>query len=84
MVNSTEVIPPAKKKLFLLMPVLPQTFLTLVGCHLVPFPFLPAGHKFEFKILFLNLYVAFHFTHESFSRFESRNIMGRNDDGGIF
>jgi hypothetical protein len=65
------------------MSVLSQAFFALVSRHLMSFSFLSAGHlKLILKMLF-NLYVAFYFTNECFSRLESWNIVSRNNNGRV-
>jgi hypothetical protein len=65
------------------MPVLAQAFFTLVRGHLMSFSFLPAGHNMLVFMLLLNFYSRLNFVHEGLRRLESRNIMSRNDDGGV-
>ena len=65
-------------KLFLLfMSVFSKSLLTLMGIHLMSFPFLSARHNLYFFSKEL-LYVCFNLIYKSLSRFERRNEMFRN------
>ncbi len=69
--------------LFLLMPVLPQTFFTFVGCHLVSFPLFSVWHNNTLlKVKLFNF--VFNFVYKSFCGFKCRNVVCRNNDGCIF
>ncbi len=77
------IIPTALEHLFLLVPVLPQTFFAFVGCHLVPFSLFSTWHNLILSELF-HINFILHLINKGFCRLESWDIVGRNNDSGIF
>ena len=67
--------------LFLLMSVLPQTFFTLVGRHLMSLLLFPAWHSFLFLSQLFDFVL--HFVDKGLSRLERRNEVFRNDNGSV-
>lgn len=83
-------------RLFLLVTILSQTFLTFVSSHLVAFSFFTAGHfvvtikKFINKKInslrdnYMDVFpILFHIFHEHLSRLESGDVVLGDDDGCI-
>ena len=61
------------------MTILAKAFFTLVRSHFVPFVLFSVWHNRN-NLLF---YISFHLVHESFSRFECRDEVLRNNQCGV-
>jgi hypothetical protein len=67
-----------------LMSVFSKTFFAFVGSHLMSLSLLTARHFYNFLDPTNNLFkIRFYFIHERFCRFECRDKMFWNNNGGV-